>query len=379
MDSNEIPPLTSPPPSASFTPPPVIGSAASVRPRKSRGWMVVAIVLLVLLLLSLLANFSQLVTGLTPMKVTRVGSSTGLRIDETLFEDNDSANKIVLVDIEGIISARPLDQGGFTMVDLIKEQLKRADEDDRVKAIVLRVDSPGGEVLASDEIYRAILKFQETSRKPVITSMGNLAASGGYYVASASRWIVANELTITGSIGVIMQSWNYRELMNKVGLRPEVYKSGLHKDMLSGGRNPVDIPPEERAMIDSLIMETYGRFKTVVEEGRRIAHEENQTAGKALVRDWDKYADGRVFSGTQALGWGFVDELGNFDVAVKRAQLLAKIKNANLVQYKVRYDLSDLFRMFGKSEARTIKVDLGMEGLKLEAGKLYFLSPTFLH
>jgi len=346
--------------------------------------MIVALVLVVLLALSLFGNLSQWVTGLVPMKVARMGgSSSGPRMDETILEDNDSANKIAVVDVEGIITSRAMDQGGLTMTELIREQLKRAGEDDRVKAVLLRVDSPGGEVLASDEIYRLITDFQKGENgkpgKPVITSMGNLAASGGYYVSSASRWIVANELTITGSIGVILHSYNYRGLMDKIGLQPEVFKSGKFKDMLSGERNPDQILPEEREMIQSLIDETFGRFKFVVAEGRDAAHTLNKNEGKALAENWKDYADGRILSGKRAEELGFVDQVGDFQVAAKRARLIAHIKNANLVQYKVRFELSDFFRLFGKTETPVIKVDLGMDGPKLKAGQLYFLSPTFLH
>src|SRR5213075_3399635 len=105
-------------------------------------------------------------------------------------------------------------------------------------------------------------------RKPVVASMGNLAASGWYYVSAPCQWIVANELTITGSIGVIMHSWNYRGLMNKVGLRPQTYKSGKFKDMLSGEREPEEVPPEERKMVQKLIDDTYGKFKEGVAEDR---------------------------------------------------------------------------------------------------------------
>ena len=340
--------------------------------------MILALVLLVFLVLSVLANFGQLISGLAP-----VGSmharTIGPRLEELLYEDNDAVNKIAMVDIDGIISSRQMDQGGYTMVELIRAQLDRAREDHKVKAVILRVDSPGGEVLASDDIYRAITEFEKKSGKPVIASMGGLAASGGYYVASASRWIVANELTITGSIGVILHTWNYRNLMNKVGLRPEVYKSGRYKDMLSGEREPNDIPPEERAMVQALIDQTYTRFKTVVAEGRAEAHKKNVTAGKALVDHWTNFADGRVLSGTQAYELGFVDQLGSFRDAVERAKKIAGIREADLVRYEQRYDLSDVFRMFGESKSSVVKVDLGVEVPKLEAGQLYFLSPTFLH
>ena len=345
--------------------------------------MIVALVLMVMLGLCLVVIFGQWLDGLSPVKMAHGSTSAASRLNETIIEDNDSANKIAVVEVSGIITSRTMDQGGLTMVELVKEELKRAKEDDKVKAVLLKVDSPGGEVLASDEIYRLVKDFQTGKPgkpgKPVITSMGNLAASGGYYISSASRWIVANEMTITGSIGVILHTWNYRGLMDKVGLQPQVFKSGKHKDMLSGERSPEEIPADEREMVQSLIDETYGRFKLVVEEGRGGAHEKNKNEGKALATDWKDYADGRVLSGNKALEMGFVDEVGNFDKAVERARTIVGIKKANLVEYKVRYDLADFFRLFGKSEAPTIKVDLGMEGPKIETGHLYFLSPSFLH
>ncbi len=315
--------------------------------------------------------------------------TVGPKLEEVITEDNEAANKIAIVEIEGIILSRPMDQAGYNMVDLIKAELKHAEEDDKVKAVILKVDSPGGEVLASDEIYHEIDHFQKKpGGKPVIASMGNLAASGGYYVSAPCRWIVANDLTITGSIGVILHSWNYRELMNKVGLRPETYKSGKFKDMLSGERNPDEIPPEEREMVQSLIDETYGKFKSVVADGRMQAHKKNKDnkdkndQGRELSSDWEKYADGRVLSGTEAQKLGFVDQLGNFQDAVDRAKAIAGISNANLIQYEQHFDLSDIFRLFGQNgqtQSRVVKVDLGMDTPKLQAGQLYFLSPTFTH
>jgi protease-4 len=340
--------------------------------------MVLAIVLLALLGLSVLSNLSHWAHGLVTMGGGR-GRLAGPKLDEVLIEDNDASVKLAVIDVNGIITSRVADQGGYTMVDIMRAQLDRAKDDTKVKAVLLRVDSPGGEVLASDEIYRLLTGFQKESGKPVITSMGNLAASGGYYVSSASRWIVANELTITGSIGVIMHTWNYRTLMNKVGLLPEVYKSGKYKDMLSGERKPDEIPPEERAMVQGLIDETYARFKTVVAEGRDAAHSKNQAQGKLLASDWKDYADGRVLSGSQAYDLGFVDELGDFRDAINRAKKIAGMpRDANLIQYRQRYDLSDVFRLFGKTKAPVIKVDLGMDIPKLDAGCLYFLCPTFV-
>jgi protease-4 len=266
------------------------------------------------------------------------------------------------------------------MVDVIKAQLKRAEEDEKVGAVILKVDSPGGEVLPSDDISRAIADFQTKGHgKPVVCSMGSLAASGGYYVSAPCRWIVANEMTITGSIGVIMSTYNYRGLMDKVGLRPETFKSGKYKDMLSGSREPDSITPEEREMVQALINETYGQFTNVVAKGRSSAHGKNKPDGRGLTPDWADYADGRILSGREAFKLGFVDQLGTFDDAVKQAKRIARIRAANLVEYQQRFELSDFFRLFGRSEGKVVKLDIGMDGPKLKAGQLYFLSPLLLH
>jgi protease-4 len=343
--------------------------------------MVVALILFVLLAISILYNVGNMAGHvLRGAKYTR---TVGPRLEEVIYEDNDAANKIAVVEVDGIITSRVIDQGGYSLVDMIKAQLRRAEDDDRVKAVLLKVDSPGGEVLASDDIYKAIKDFQSRTRKPVVASMGSLAASGGYYISSPCRWIVANELTLTGSIGVIMSSWNYRGLMDKVGVLPQVYKSGKFKDMLSGSREPDSVTPEEKAMLQSLIDETFSKFKSIVQEGRGQAYDKNKEGkdkGRRLSDDWQDYADGRVLSGTEALKLGFVDQLGGFEDAVDRAKKIVGISQANLIQYEQRFDLSDVFRLFGKSDSNSrIKVDLGMDLPKLQAGKLYFLSPTFLH
>lgn len=380
MDSDSSPPYN-PPPLPNAPPPVIRPQPPQSPPRKSRGWKILAIILLVLLMVSLFSNlgFLSSLVGAS-VKHTR---TVGPKLEEVVLEDKGSARKLAVVDVEGIISSQFVDQGGYSIVELIRAQLKNAHEDSRVKAVVLKVNSPGGEVLASDEIYRAIADFQKESKKPVVASMGSLAASGGYYVSAPCQWIVANELTITGSIGVILHGWNYRGLMNKVGLSPVVYKSGKFKDMLSGSRNPEEIPPEEQAMVQGLIDETFTKFKGVVAEGRAQASRKNKNSGRSLSQDWESYADGRVLSGTEAYRLGFVDELGGFEKAVQRAEALAGLRpdDANLVQYQQRYDLSDIFRLFGQTEARTrvVKVDLGMDVPKLQAGQLYFLSPTFLH
>jgi protease-4 len=391
MDDSNLPPPSSP------QPPPVSSPRASVptppppplltpprltpTPRKSRGWKIAVTVLACLLAVSLLSNFWHLAHSL--FKGPTAARHGGPRLEEVVVEDNDSDNKIAVVPVEGIISSDLFDGGSYSLVDYIQDQLKIAARDARVKAVLLKVNSPGGEVLASDDIYNAIANFQKDSGKPVIASMSSVAASGGYYVSAPCRWIVANDLTITGSIGVIFHSINYRGLMDKIGLRPEVYKSGKFKDMLSGDKKEEEITSEERKMVQKLIDETFERFKTVVAEGRHQANKKNKdnkdAKGQPLQSNWADYADGRVLSGKEAHELGFVDELGDFQTAAKRARKLARIEHANLVQYQQIFNLSDLFRLFGKSDAPRVKVDVGLEGPKLKAGQLYYLCPTFVH
>ena len=367
-----------PPPIIPPNPPPLMTPSNPPRPpRKGSGWMKVAVVLGVLLAVSLLSNFRHMLHGLTDR--AKAGRQPREHLEEIIFENNHSKNKIAVLDITGMITSEPWDRTGNNLVDLITDQLRMAGEDDAVKAVILKVDSPGGEVLASDDIYRSLAEFQRDYKKPVVASMGGLAASGGYYVSAPCQWIVANELTITGSIGVIMHSYNYRGLLNKVGVRPEVFKSGRFKDMLSGEKNDSEILPEEKAMVQALIDETFNKFKQVVADGRKTAHEQNGAEGRPLADEWENYADGRVLSGKQAFELGFVDELGNFDTAVERARELARVNNANLVQYARPFDLSNLFRLFGQTESRALKIDLGVQLPKLQVGRLYFLSSTVLH
>jgi protease IV len=325
-----------------------------------------------LLLFSMIGGATSLVSS------GKTGRQSGRVLHEILVENNVSRNKVAIIDVEGMITSMAFGRAG-NMVALIEDQLKMAARDSAVKAVILKIDSPGGEVLASDDISRALLNFQLRHNKPVVSVMGGLAASGGYYVSAPCQWIIANELTLTGSIGVILNSFNYRGLLDKVGIYPQIFKSGRFKDMLSGTKNLEDIEPEERQMIQNLIDQTHSRFVQVVEEGRTRARETNQGQGRALVDDWKEYADGRVLTGRQAFELGFVDELGNFETAVVRARRLAGIPNANLIRYEEPFRLGSLFSPFGQSSEHVLKVDLGINMPKLEPGRLYFLSPTVLH
>ena len=352
--------------------------------------MIVAIILFVVLVLSVFGNITQFVSNALSFQnglrteAFGTGREIGPKLEEFVLENNKSPYKVAVITLDGVITGHDTDPLGNNMVDVIQAQLDRARADRRVKAVLLKMDSPGGEVLASDQIYKAICDFQTdqltkdgkpgSKGKPVICAMGSLAASGGYYISSGCRWIVANRLTITGSIGVIMHGYNYRGLMDKVGVAPMTFKSGKFKDMLSGDREPSEIPPEERAMVQNLIEETYEQFKEVVADGRGAAHELNKKEGMALAANWEDYADGRVLSGKQALDLGFVDELGDFDDAEARAFKIAGIENANLVEYRERYDISNFLSLFGQSsQAHDIKLNVGIEAPKLRAGLMYYL------
>ena len=303
-----------------------------------------------------------------------MSTNDGSSYDEVILRNNHSDNKIAVIDLSGLIASFSVDASGHNMIESLRRQFEWANKDDDVQAILFRINSPGGEVLASDNIADIVRE----SKKPVISVMGALAASGGYYVAAPSDWIVAHELTITGSIGVIMSGYSIRNLMDKVGVQPIVFKSGKHKDMLSLGKREEDITPEERKIVQDMIDETFERFKKIVQEGRDMDNRDTED-GESLEEDWESFADGRILSGNMALAQGFVDELGDLDTGYERALSLKGISDANLTQYRQPINLANLFSLFGKSEAKEIKIDLGVDIPKLKAGRLYFLSPTLLY
>jgi protease IV len=210
-------------------------------------------------------------------------------------------------------------EGAITNSETVVSQLVDFTKDRRVKAIILRVNSPGGGVAPSQEIYREILKTREN--KKIVASMGTVAASGGYYVASGAHKIVASPGTLTGSIGVLMEFVRFQELMEKIGVDVEVLKSGEFKDIGSPHRK---LTEQEKEMIQALVFDIQNQFVEAVAQGRNLPMEE--------VRE---IADGRIISGSQGLELGLVDQLGNFRDAVDLAKSMAGIKGeANLVYPK---------------------------------------------
>lgn len=227
--------------------------------------------------------------------------------------------KVALVRIEGpIIDSK-------NAIEEIKDYVNNPS----IKAIILRVDSPGGAVAPSQEIYEEVRKA--ASKKTVVVSMGSVAASGGYYISSAATRIIANPGTLTGSIGVIMEIPNIEGLMNKVGIKTEVIKSGRHKDIASVFRGRTK---EEREILQAALDDVHEQFINAVAEGRKMVPD-----------DVRKIADGRVFTGKQAKALGLVDELGNLEDAIKSASKLAGIKGEpEVVTKKERFSFVDLLR-----------------------------------
>lgn len=200
--------------------------------------------------------------------------------------------------------------GAIVSPDETVNLIKKYRDNSAIKAIVLRVQSPGGGVAASQEIYQAVKNAR--SVKPVVCSMGEVAASGGYYIACACDSIVANPGTLTGSIGVIMEFMVAEELIKKVGLKFEVLKAGQNKDLGSPFRQ---MTPEERALLQSMIDDVHGQFIEAVAEGRQLSPDS--------VRS---FADGRVFSGRQALALRLVDKMGTLEDAITLAAGMAGLK-----------------------------------------------------
>ncbi len=214
--------------------------------------------------------------------------------------------------------------------------LKRAADDPSVKAIVLRVNSPGGTVAASQEIATQIRQFKEQAKKPVVVSMGDVAASGGYYISVYADKIVAQPGTTTGSIGVISLFFSIEELLKNLGIKPEVFKAGKYKDLFRGLRPLSD---EERALMQQYVDEFYEQFIRAVSEGRQLPLER--------VRE---LATGQVYSGAQALQLGLIDQLGDLDKAVEIARELAQAPDAITVEYRPPTPgLLDL--LFGRGDA----------------------------
>jgi protease-4 len=271
-------------------------------------------------------------------------------------------DKILLVDISGMITDQSSSSGLVnpttepSLVDQVKETLRKAEEDKHIKAVVLRINSPGGTVTASDIIYHELIRFKERTKRPVIASIMDLGTSGAYYIAQASDRIIAHPTAVTGSIGVIMVQANVQGLLDKIGVQTTEIKSGEKKFMGSPFR---PLTPDEQKIFQNVIDDMYRQFLSIVGKGRA-----NLTADQIRAA-----ADGRIYTAEQAKELGLVDDIGYLSDAIAAAKKAAKLDKAQVVIYHQAGDFKSTIYSMGNG---------GTGGLNLGA-LAAFTSPRFMY
>ena len=281
-------------------------------------------------------------------------------LEESTVEGSAS-DKVLLVDLSGVLAEEPVltleTRPSVPLLARVREELEKAEEDARVRAVVLRINSPGGTVTASDILYHEITRFKARRKIPVVACILDVGASGGYYVALAADRIVVHPTTVTGSIGVLMLTVNASGLLEKIGVSARYVTSGEFKDMGSPFRS---LRPEERAIFQSLIDQLYGRFVQLVARSRKL--------DEARVR---AIADGRVHTATEAVGLGLVDRVGYLEDAIAMARSAAGLTEARVVTYHRPRQ----FRATIYSSAETPPPAAGLADL----ARLVFAGPRFLY
>lgn len=255
-------------------------------------------------------------------------------LQETVLEDGSLSERIAVLNVDGVIQdtgAASLFSGSEYNHQNFMAQLGELMNDPTVKGIVLAVDSPGGGVLESSDIYDAFKEIQETKEIPIYVAMGGMAASGGYYISAPAEKIFVHPETLTGSIGVIMQSVNYGKLAKDLGVDFPTIKSGPYKDMMSSTR---EMKPEEREMLQEMIDDSYKRFVQIIAEGRGMSEQE--------VR---KVADGRVMNGRQAIEAGLADDYGKLPAVVAAMKEDYHLENASVFEYGFSDNLASLLSL----------------------------------
>jgi protease-4 len=270
-----------------------------------------------------LVRFAAALFALAGCSVVSIDLTPRVRPLEESVVDGRGRDKILLVDLAGVLAEEPIftleGRPPVPLLARIREELEKAEKDDRVRAVVLRINSPGGTVTASDILYHEIVRFKERRKVPVVASILDVGASGGYYVALAADRIVAHPTTVTGSIGVLMLTVNASGLLEKIGVDASYVKSGEFKDMGSPFRS---LRPEERALFQGLIDRFYARFVELVARSRKL--------DEARVR---AIADGRVYTGPEALALALVDRIGYLEEAIEMARTAAGLTEASVVSY----------------------------------------------
>ena len=336
--------------------------------RTTAGCLVAALVFA--LLISVGFNVMQFVALMGDAMVNMAEPKERLREKVEVTGAEASSDKIVHIDVDGVITSMEMGGlfgGGQPMVGTVKDALKQAVEDKDVKAIVLRINSPGGEVTASDVIYAAVK--EAAAKKPVVVYMDSIAASGGYYIACGATKVIASETTLTASIGVIMQSVAYHDLFGKIGLGTRTFTSGPNKDTLSGGR---PMREDEMVYVQTLVNTMYDRFLGIVAEARKLPADQLRTT----------VADGRVVTGRQALEAKLVDQIGYVEDAYAAARELGAAPGATVVKYS---STPSLFSMLGLASAKAapgptkLQLDLTSGVLPpLQPGLMYYLPPSLI-
>lgn len=254
---------------------------------------------------------------------------------ETVLETGNPSKRIAVLTVDGVIqdtgSANSLFGAQGYDHQFFMNQLEMIKEDDSIKAVVLQVNSPGGGVVESAQIYDKILEVQKDAGVPFYVSMGSMAASGGYYIAAPAEKIFLNKETLTGSIGVIMESVNYGKLAEKYGVDFVTIKTGPYKDIMSPTR---DMTKDERAMLQDMINESYESFVDIIEQGRGMTEAEVKAV-----------ADGRIMNGRQAIEAGLADEYGYLDDVISAVRKDLKLQDAEVMEYGYSQGLTSLFSM----------------------------------
>lgn len=286
------------------------------------------------------------------------------RFEEVSVQPGRASSRIAVIPLEGLIASGQSTRLGGDLPSDFHQALQQARDDSAVKAVVVAVDSPGGEITASDTMYHALREFSKV--KPAVVFLNSVGASGAYYVACGGTEILCNPTTFTGSIGVIISTLNYRELFGKIGLEAVVFKSGKFKDLLSGAR---ELTAEEREYVQGMVMQSYERFLNVVADARKLDAEELRHS----------VADGRILTGRDASAAGLVDGLGYIEDAYARARELAGAPEAAVVRYRRSVGLSDIFWLLGEARAPRLRVEWPgfSETLSLRPGRVYLLPPIF--
>ncbi len=230
-------------------------------------------------------------------------------------------------------------QGPILDVRWYIEEVERLRDNNHIRGVVIRIESPGGAVAPTQELHKELLRLREV--KPVVTSMGTVAASGGYYLSCATDWIICSPGTITGSIGVIMEFTNLRELFDKIGIGSKTIKSGKFKDTGNPSR---EMTPEEERLLKEMIMDTYDQFVEAVLAGRPVE--------ESAVRP---YFDGRILTGRQALEIGLVDELGNINDALAKAKEMAGLSGQPRVYQPERDKPGLIGILFGRAASDAVQ------------------------